>query len=535
MSLASGYYTRRKITLLLLLILVLAGVIRIYSFYGYHGSDDARYARLAYYVANGSFKIGGSCVWPEFALYLHHCQRVGLFIPVALCFKIVGVSEFSMLIYPFVLSMLNIILAYLAGRAIFGTRAGIIAAAICAIIPIEGRFATLLSPNLVAAFWANLGVLLLYYGSKRKALISKITYGLLSGLALGLSWLCFEAGLYLLPFLAAYIFYACCRQRRNILLLISAGLMLTTILLSESLTYYKHTNDLFHRYHQIEKDCTVYSEAISKGSGNRRLIEEYYYNRRSNSDPTDWRVIAKRVFLGGPKNILINQDFGLISGVALLAIIYALFRRLRSFLFPGFWFLALALMFNFASLRLHCYMPIPFIESRYLLPLLFPATVLTAGLLDTLLPLRGVIKMEIARERFFWGSVMAISIVLICFYGTYKINRVGTQIIRDQRISERAISNILRPLDPIYTDLTTAETLSFFWKYPAETSIRNFAGMQTKDIPQVAYVLINRGRIETAIYWFGYSLPEFYNHIPNHWQLKWSGSRIELYRVPYQE
>lgn len=509
MSLTSIYHTSRRTAILLVLILMLAGFTRILSFSGYFGSDDGVYAELSYQMANGSFEIGEHSHVPVFPL------RVGLLAPVALGFKIAGPNELVMIMYPFVLSMLGIILAFLVGRAFFNERAGLIAAAILSILPIDTRSASMLLPDLPAAFWATLGVLLLYYGSNRVSTASKGAYAASSGLAFGLSWLCKASVVYLFPFIAIYMVWLTYRQKRNIILFLSTSLTFISVLMVESLIYYQHTLDLLYRYHEIERNYEVSKIYFFAEGSKFGWAEEGY-----------WFAVVRRILKEGPKAIFLKPNFGLVTGTAMLSIGYAAFRRLRSFLFPGLWFLSLVFIFNFGSSSLQFYRPLV-LFGRYLYPLLFPAVILTAGLIDVLMPFRGSMKQEIARERFFWGSAVAMGIVSICLVVVYGNIRAGVQ----SKV-ERAISHMLAPSDPIYTDSRTAWVLEFFWKYPKKTRTWDFEDMEINDVPSRVYVLINRKRADFLNSTYGYTLPKFYEDIPNDWLLKWSGNRAELYWVP---
>ena len=80
-----------------------------------------------------------------------------------------GLREAVLIAYPFLLSMASLLLAFLAGRMLFGPRAGVMAAAILAVLPIDVRLASMLMPDLPAAFWAGAGMLVLYWASRPQA------------------------------------------------------------------------------------------------------------------------------------------------------------------------------------------------------------------------------------------------------------------------------------------------------------------------------------------------------------------------------
>ena len=218
---------------------------------------------------------------------------------------------------------------------------------------------------------------------------------------------------------------------------------------------------------------------------------------------------------------------GFVTGVAMLAVGYALFRRLRPFILPGIWFLFLAIMFNFGSSSLQSYKPF-FLDYRYIYPLLLPAVILSAGLIDVLIPSHGLPKQETGRKRLLCGGTLVVCIALACLVGIYgNIFRQGIS-----SPVERTVSRMLKPDDPLYTDSRTAWVLNFFWKYPKEARTKDFAGMGIDEIPTEVYVLINRERVKFLNSNYGYVPPKFYDDVPRHWLLKWRGNHAELYWIP---
>lgn len=326
MGLINKYHLRWRMGALFGIILLLGGIIRILSFCGYTGSDDGVYSELAFEIANGNFIIGDSS-------YFVSRLRIGLLAPVALGFKLVGPNEIVMIMYPFIISLLGIILAFLTGQAFFNTRAGVIAAALQSVLPIDTRFASMLWPDLPAAFWANVGVLLLFYGSNRLTWASKLTFASMSGLALGLAWLTKESIAYIFPLIGAYLVWISYRQRQNLVLLVGTISMITAVLMAESLTYYTHAGDLLYRFH---KTYEAASSSWTFLGWNSSAITKLEKLESANRDY--WDAVTKRILIDGPMTIFINQKFGFLTAATVLAVGYASVRRLRSFILPGAWF-----------------------------------------------------------------------------------------------------------------------------------------------------------------------------------------------------
>ena len=95
MSQSQFFFSDRRAHFAVLAAVIVTSVaLRLGHFSGYVGLDDAEYARIAYQIANGNFSLkeyGGPSVFP---------LRVGLVLPTSLVFRMVGLSEWSMVGMP---------------------------------------------------------------------------------------------------------------------------------------------------------------------------------------------------------------------------------------------------------------------------------------------------------------------------------------------------------------------------------------------------------------------------------------------------
>jgi hypothetical protein len=498
----------RSTWLALALILASAAAVRLLSFRGYTSYDAAEYTRLAHMMLSGEFKIGMPWFIPSYP------ARLGLLAPVALAFRVGGVNEVTLAAYPFLLSMLGILVAYLAAKAMFGVRAGLVAACLAALIPIDVLFASVLLPDMPAAFWMNAGVLLVYAGSRQETVYRASAFGTLAGLALFASWLCKESVLYLLPFMVVYLLWVAIRDRRNLALLL-AGIVTASFLVAiEGWMYHRYAGGYLFRYHVIAggADRTV---PIATLTG----LTHYLAYRVS-------EVL---------KHTLLNVYFAFAPAAALVACGYATFRRSRRFLFPGLWFGWLLLMFGFGSASPAAYRPLALFMIRYQYPMLLPAILLVAGLIGSLLsPLEPNESGKRHRVRLMCGVLvpiylLGVSLVMLAW---------GIRSGRDpdsmglHRRAEKEMSRVLKPTDPLYTDPHTALALEFFWQFPAADSTYDFEGMDLPRIPSGAYVLLNRDEIAAMRYNFRYRPPEFFDDVPPAWRKLVEMDNATLYRVP---
>jgi 4-amino-4-deoxy-L-arabinose transferase-like glycosyltransferase len=493
--------------LVLGLILALAAAVRVLSFRGYTTYDAGEYTRLAHMMISGEYRAGMSWVFHVFPL------RVGLIAPVALAFRAGGVNEVMLTAYPLLLSMLSVLLAFFAAKAMFGTSAGLIAAGLMALLPIDARHASQLLPDMPAAFWMNAGVLLVFAGSRQEAMPRKAVLGALAGLALFASWLCKESVLFLLPFVGAYLLWLAIKDRRNVTLLAVTAAAAGLLVAFEGWIYHRYTGDFLYRFHTLSGNS---------GAGADRMTPSLTVSNLGS-------VLVHRAseLL---QEVLLTPFFVFTPAVALAACVYAVFRKSRSFLFPGLWFGWLLLLFGFGSASFRGYFPLNLQVTRHQYPVLFPGVLLVSGLLGSLFSPREPKESETQhRRRRRWGAV--ISVCLAGMSLAMLALGISTGMGRRCRV-ERETSRILKPTDPLYTDPHTAHALQFFWRFPATDSTHDFAGMSLSRLPSGVYVLFNRDELERIGLNAKYVPPEFLDSVPATWQKLRDKDNATLYWVP---
>ena len=181
----------RHPALIAALIVVAAALLRLIFFSGMIVYDDFHYARRAYILSTGQL------VPPTD----HFGTRVGLVVPAALLYRLVGVSKLSTGAYPLLCSLMSVIAVYVFGRRLFGARTGLLAAALLAVFPLDILYASALYANTPVTLFVGLGLglFLLAEQESRRGLY------LASGLALGASVLVHESAVVVRVF---YPFYA---------------------------------------------------------------------------------------------------------------------------------------------------------------------------------------------------------------------------------------------------------------------------------------------------------------------------------------
>ncbi|MBX3046479.1 MAG: glycosyltransferase family 39 protein [Anaerolineales bacterium] len=123
----------------LLIILCFALSIRLFNYLGVVRGDDFDYSLYAYQVSQGLLdsSSGGSS----------GSNRPGVYLPVAMIYKIFGVSEFSATLFPLLASLITIIFIYLTLRQIADKPTALVGAFLWSIFPLDVFLATNLDPE----------------------------------------------------------------------------------------------------------------------------------------------------------------------------------------------------------------------------------------------------------------------------------------------------------------------------------------------------------------------------------------------------
>lgn len=519
--------------LAILLVIILAGLaLRLLYFHGVWGTDDAEYVRLANAMARGNFidyvnrNFVESITGPA-----HIPYRTALIFPLSVLFRLFGVSEPVLVIYPLLISLLVIVLAYLCGRLMFNPGAGLIAAALWAFMPNDIIRANAYLPDIPASFYGSLGVMVvlvfIYYDTGKRA--SLAAGGIIAGLIFGVSWLSKESVIYLIPFTAMLLVIMLRKDfNRGLTFGIAMAAASASVMAVEMIAYYTINGDLLSHFHGTEKSYSqTRSYLFYEGSrfgwpeGGSRL-----------------KALVKRLFMSGPSTIFLNPLFLYVPAFGLVAWAHSIYRRgCNSINIAGFWMITLAFMYNFSSCSTSSYTPLV-LSDRYLHPIMFPASLLVAGFIIQMFSgTRTDDQADVGKERFFWGALISVMLVLIALNGTLRLVR---DLGQTKSVYEPIkATKLITPADRVYTDPLTTKSLEFSWKYPESMNVVDFEDMRADDIGPNSFVLIDRFRVAwlkvNVDMWltneYGYHEPEFFKKPPESWKVVWQNVHATLYRV----
>jgi len=152
-------YARRGELILIASLMLLAFYARTRYVVGFGLGDDSYYAWTSYNFMMQGFKA----VPPDFPSN----YRVGLWIPISASFKLLGINDWSYVLFPLVSSTLLVIVVYLLGTELVGPEAGFFAGLIQAVSTFDLSFATTMTIDIPAAFLLALGILLFLKAEKK--------------------------------------------------------------------------------------------------------------------------------------------------------------------------------------------------------------------------------------------------------------------------------------------------------------------------------------------------------------------------------
>jgi len=485
----------------------MALAIRLLAFQGYSDSDPRDYTLLAFDLSHGQIHVPGYEGSPVFPL------RWGVYTPVALLFKVFGVSEITIAIYPLVMSLLGIILGYAFGRMLWGPLAGLIASFLLSVIPMDMTASTILYPDHIAAIWANAGMFLLFGALHIKRTRLALLVGIFSGLAFGFSWLCKESVAYLVPIVAIILFLPLItpnlKLRISVIVAISIGAI--SVLAVEAISYYILTGDVLFRLHETER--------------NYRQSSMWFFTK--DSPYFGWtgsrlNALAYRLFWQGPKVLLGSSALAAVGAFGCLSVLIIFLKKLCYRWFILAWIGGILFIFNFGSSSFKEYIPlVPF--ARYLYPLVFPACLAIAGAITAL----AVGSFDTPRPQIVW------SIVLFILFLCFDFARLPHNTWEKSEPVRRKVASQLRTDDLVFSDYRSASSITFyrFNKLYSDKRTIPYEGVSAASIPTGAYIFIDKNTTDFLEKSYKYEKMKFEDNPSENWKVIWREGNATLFRV----
>lgn len=346
------------------LVILFAVAYRIFGMTGDIMYDPAVYAQDAYNLLNGAFDLNTDS-W-----YSH---RLPVFVPVALAYAVMGVGTVSTVLWPLVLSVLQIAAVLWVGRRLFGPRTAVLAAFFVAVIPLDVIYAGILNPDAVLAAFLTFSVAFWIMAFEGRLVASR-TFLLLSGLFCGLAVDTRAYALLIVPFFLVYAAWRKAFWRSLLWWVVGAAAVGVPIVLI---------------YKFVTGDPLLPIRAMSG-----------FYGDPGRSEGAGL-LYYPRLILG------LRSYTGLFALFFTATAVWALIRRSRERLIVLAWMAPILLYLQFGSMSLDSYVPV-FKRIRFLTPFIAPAALLSASVVWEALRVFGELG-----ARVFRGGEAAVSRVLL--------------------------------------------------------------------------------------------------------------------------
>lgn len=422
--------------LTLLIIFVFAVLMRIYFQIGHVFSDDAYYSYLAYTIFKGNFP-GNYLGYPIFLL------RVGQTALMSYAFVLFGTNITATIIFPFAISCFNILLTYSLTKLITRKETtAIIASVLMAFFPTDVIFATIAFPDLINAFLINLGIYFLWKAYLKQSL----RFSLFAGIFFFLSCQ-FKENIYYYFILLIVLLYYVIKNKNGIGLYILVPLVLIVLnFIIEGFIYYLSYGNFLYRLDITSKNY-IYSYYDFFPYTAQKFLE---------FKGGFWRALFYQIFYINVKSIFLRRFYLFLPVAAVFQSIKNILNK--KYLLLIFWFLGLAVLMSGFTTSFTSYKPLDLHRNWYIYPLIMPAVILSAYLINSL-------------KGFFRGVLLFVYIVfsfVMCNeYQTYFNENNSGKFINSIRNSEAKT---------IFTDHFTKYSIDLIRNYKSPNKTKQILG-----------------------------------------------------------
>lgn len=283
-------------------------------------------------------------------------QRYMMLYPTALIFKLLGANRYTIMIFPIICSLGQIIVTFMIGRLLANKTVGLTAALLMAIYPLDIYVGTVPYPDGPLGFFIGLSILFFILAIKAESKKKANSYGLLSGVAIGLAFFIKESAIFIGTFFVLYGLFNW--KTTRLFFAISLGFLI--VVLMDCVYFYFTTDNFLHRF-----DVLLFSV---HDSDNKMLQSAYSMRQR-------WHYIR---WLSIPIYVYGGYFYFILLSMAVFIINKKIFEK--GYLLAVLWFVGMLIHLSFGSLL----GPISYSTqlARYLSIISIPAVLLIAFLLQ---------------------------------------------------------------------------------------------------------------------------------------------------------
>ena len=435
MKLKTNNLVENHSRLILFFIVIAAAVLRIFFFTGMVFSDDAYYNQLAISLFNGNYP-GEYIGYPIFLL-----RKFQTFLTSA-GFFVLGTNEAGSILFPYLFSVASIPLIYIVAKSFSSNRTiALISAFLLAIFPMDIICATLNFPDLIAAFFLNLGIFFLY----KHHISGKIYLSVLAGFSFSLSLFLkinFVFIAVLLFLLLAFSFFK--RKRIEAGIMIALGIPFAALLF-EALLYNFFQSDFLYRLHIMREN---FSYAYYDFFPNNLIVRKELADNYTSALLLQWYLNIKSIF--------VRRFYLFLPAIALVQSFLSI-RKKEDFPLT-FWFIGLIVLYLFFTSSFTAYIPLDLTSGWYIYPLFFPAIILSSYFIYS--------------QRRVVQIILIFLIMLFSLAMTFKLQDFFDESNNDKLIKFLEDKNSAI----IYTDHHTSYGINLIDGYPGSPRTKIFTG-----------------------------------------------------------
>ncbi len=432
----------------LVFLIILAFILRLVTFMGISEGDDLSYTLLARNFADGNFA----------ANFIFDIRWV-VFVPVAILYKIFGVSDFTSLAPTMIYGLASVWLAYRIVEAETDRSTAFIATMLYLSFPIILIYGNFLQVAPSLEFFTLLTV----YSFQRGLKSEKTGWFILGGFAIGGIFFARTTGLFIAPLASFYVWYKKGLNKKTIIWIACAALCSLVLPAIQGLVYLSIHGDFFHHI------------VISK-----KGID--YQDRMFDVDPKDLFFYVRTMFTKG--DFANWKMFGL-NGYFIAAALIACFARIftkkagKEVIFL-IWFISYFLFMTFAPTSLSPYTTL-IRNIRYAIIFILPVCAVYAILLKNL-----------AGKKSKAGLITAVVIFLTIFVSNIVFSVIDSEKFKKRRSDQKSSVATLLKLYPDTTiylaDKNTARRIAYYSGY-TNSNYKHISSLKQIKKPGVFLIL----------------------------------------------
>ncbi len=474
------------------ILLLFTFILRLLLLSGMAQGDDLQYAAIANRIHHG-IRI------PD--LYIFDL-RWFVVLPTVLMYKLFGISDFSSLFFPTILSVLSVYFAWAIINDLTDSMTALITAAFYAVFPLVSIYGTFLQVAVFLEF-AFLLTIYLFLRAVNKNKLSGFVY---TGLAASLIPMARMSGVLIFVLLFFYLLYMKLKDQKLCLDTVKSVcvcfivfiLFSLTLLVVQGIVYAFIYDDFFYRLEVSQKAIAL-------------------QNATTGMDSKDFLFYVLALF---KKQDFYNCDyFGYFGYILFPAILYCLFKGIKTSYVIIAWYLGLSVLITIAPSSLWPYTPL-IRNVRYMIVLVLPLVTVCVIAIKNLAYSRGIYGKTLAAFLFFMLPLTSI-INNIEISATYK------KIAQEERLWTKDVLALskMENSTAYATDMDFPRWYGYYSGYEKE----NLRYLKRLDYIKQPGVLFLQKGVHKDRYFLNEKERNFlWRHIPDDWKVlkEYNGKRL---------